>query len=141
MTDRSEEVLVPGWPTPRGYANGRLTRGRVLYVGGQIGWTLDDSGQAFVFRVHDLVGQFAQTLDNVLAVVNAAGGTPESIASMTVYVTDIPAYRAAQKELGAVWRPRLGRHFPAMALVGVTELVEPEAKVEIQATAYLGARP
>jgi len=141
VTDRSEEVLVPGWPTPRGYANGRLTRGRVLHVGGQIGWTVDDAGERFVFRVHDLIGQFAQTLDNVLAVVNAAGGTPESITSMTVYVTDIPAYRAAQKELGAVWRPRLGRHFPAMALVGVTELVEPEAKVEIQATAYLGARP
>ncbi len=141
MTDRSEEVLVPGWPTPRGYANGRLTRGRVLHVGGQIGWTVDDAGARFVFRVHDLVGQFAQTLDNVLAVVDAAGGTPESIATMTVYVTDIPAYRAAQKELGTVWRARLGRHFPAMALVGVTELVEPEAKVEIQATAYLGARP
>lgn len=136
----SEDVVVPTWPTPKGYSNGRIGRGRVLHVGGQIGWAADETG-TFVFRAHDLVGQFAQTLDNVLAVVRAAGGSAEDIASMTVFVTDIPAYRAAQKALGAVWRERLGKHFPAMALVGVTELVEPEAKVEIQSIAYIGDTP
>ncbi len=136
----SEDVIVPTWPTPKGYSNGRIGRGRVLHVGGQIGWVADEAG-TLVFRAHDLVGQFAQTLDNVLAVVRAAGGTAEDIASMTVFVTDIPAYRAAQKPLGAAWRERMGRHFPAMALVGVTELVEPEAKVEIQSVAYLGDTP
>ena len=135
----NEDVIVPAWPPPKGYANGRVGAGRVLHVGGQIGWTHDAASGRFVFRAHDLVGQFAQTLDNVLAVVTAAGGRAEDLAAMTVFVTDLPAYRATQKELGAVWRERLGRHFPAMALVGVPGLVEPEALVEIQAVAYLGA--
>lgn len=125
------EVIVPGWPQPKGYANGRIGEGRALHVGGQIGWV---DGK---FYAHELVGQFAQTLDNVLAVVRAAGGTAESIASMTVFVTDIPAYRAATRALGPVWRERMGRHYPAMALVGTPMLVEPEALIEIQAVAYL----
>lgn len=133
----TDDVNVPAWPAPRGYSNGRVGRGRVLHVGGQIGWVPDDAGR-FVFRESDLVGQFAQTLDNVLEVVRAAGGEVADIASMTVFVTDIPAYRASQRALGAAWRERLGKHFPAMALVGVTSLVEPEALVEIQAIAYLG---
>jgi enamine deaminase RidA (YjgF/YER057c/UK114 family) len=132
----SQEVRVPGWPVPRGYANGQIGRGQVLHVAGQIGW--DEHG---VFTETELVPQFARALDNVLTVVGAAGGTPEDIAAMVVYVTDIMAYRAAPKELGAVWRQRLGKHFPAMTLVGVTHLVEPKALVEIQATAYIGAAP
>lgn len=102
-------------------------------MGGQVGWE-PATGQ---FHHRDLVGQFGQCLDNILAVVEAAGGTARDIARMTVYVTDLAAYRAAQKALGAVWRPRLGRHFPAMALVGVTGLVEPDAMVEIEAVAVL----
>jgi enamine deaminase RidA (YjgF/YER057c/UK114 family) len=129
----TEEIEVPGWPAPRGYSNGRIGAGRVVHVGGQIGW--DERG---VFESVELVAQFAKALDNVLAVVHAAGGAPEDIATMTVYVTDIIAYRAAQKVLGAAWRARLGKHFPAMALVAVTHLVEPQAVVEIQATAYVG---
>lgn len=131
----SEEVRVTGWPAPRGYANGRLARGGALYVAGQIG--MDSTG---VFG-EDLVAQFAIALDNVLAVVREVGGTPEDIATMTVFVTDIAAYRAAGKALGPVWRYRLGRHFPAMALVAVTALVEPRALVEIQATAHIEGRP
>lgn len=127
------EVTVPGWPAPRGYANGRIGAGRAVHVAGQIGW--DETG-AFA---DGLVAQLARALDNVIAVVRAAGGTGEDIATMTVFVTDIAAYRAAQKELGAVWRPRLGKHFPAMALVAVSALVEERAVVEIQATAYVGA--
>jgi len=132
----SSEVSVPGWPVPRGYANGRTGRGGAVHVAGQIGW--DEHG---AFGAGALVPQFARALDNVIAVVRAAGGTPEDIAAMTVFVTDIAAYRGAQKELGAAWRARLGKHFPAMALVAVTHLVEPQALVEIQATAYVGGEP
>jgi enamine deaminase RidA (YjgF/YER057c/UK114 family) len=125
------EVIVPGWPKPIGYANGRVANGRVLHVGGQIGWTPDGK-----FLVKDLVGQFAQALDNMLAVVKAAGGDASSIAAMTVYVTNMDDYRASRKELGRIWRERLGTHYPAMALVAVAALFEREAVVEIQAVAY-----
>ncbi|HVY48298.1 MAG TPA: RidA family protein [Minicystis sp.] len=134
MTDRLTFVEVPGWPAPKGYANGVVARGATLFVAGQVGW--DASG---AFASDDLAEQFAQALDNVLAVVRAAGGGPEHLAKMTVYVTDVGAYRAATRAIGAAWRARLGRHFPAMALVGVTELVEPRAKVEIEAVAVLDA--
>jgi enamine deaminase RidA (YjgF/YER057c/UK114 family) len=132
----TEDVVVAAWPAPRGYSNGRVGRGRVLHVAGQVGWTPD--GQ---FVARDVAGQFAQTLDNILAVVRAAGGRVEDIAEMTAYVTDIPAYRAARKQLGPIWRERMGKHFPAMALVGVSALVEPEALIEIQAVAYLEESP
>jgi enamine deaminase RidA (YjgF/YER057c/UK114 family) len=125
-------VQVPEWPPPRGYANGVITTGRTLWIAGQIGW--DARGD---FQSDDLGEQFAQALDNVLAVVRAAGGAPEHVARMTVYVTDIPAYRAATAAIGKAWRARLGKHFPAMALVGVSALVEPRAKVEIEAVAAL----
>lgn len=128
----TDDVVVMTWPNPRGYSNGRIGRGRVLHVAGQVGWTPDGT-----FEAKDLVGQFAVALGNVLAVVQAAGGNPTDIAEMTVYVTDIPAYRAARKQLGPIWRERMQTHFPAMALVGVSALVEPEALVEIQAVAYL----
>lgn len=125
-------VVVPSWPRPRGYANGVVGTGRVLHVAGQIGWEPDGT-----FSSSDLIAQFARALDNVLAVVHAAGGMPTDLASMTVYVTEIETYRARAAELGPIWRERLGRHFPAMALVAVSALVEPSAKVEIQAVAHL----
>jgi enamine deaminase RidA (YjgF/YER057c/UK114 family) len=127
---------VPGWPAPKGYANGRIGAGRALYVGGQIGW--DERG---VFPPGGLIPQLGRALDNVLAVVRAAGGAAEDIASMTVFVTSIEDYRAAQRAIGPVWRERMGRHYPAMALVAVTALVEPEAVVEIQAIAQLPGGP
>lgn len=126
-------VLPEGWPAPKGYANGMLGDGRVLFVAGQVGW--DTEGRF----PEGLVAQFDQTLANFLAVVEAAGGTAEDIASMTVFCTDVGAYRAAVAELGPVWKARLGRHYPAMALVGVTELVEPAALIEIQGHAILPA--
>jgi len=132
VTARVEPVLVPGWPAPRGYANGMIGAGRTLCVAGQIGW--DAQG---VFHTDDLIGQFDQALANVVAVVTAAGAAITDLASMTIYVTDIEGYRARLKELGPVWRARLGKHFPAMALVAVAALVEPRAKVEIQATAFV----
>ena len=124
-------VVIPG-SSPKGYSDGRIGRGTVLHIAGQVGWTA-----AQKFEAKDLVGQFAQALDNILAVLAAAHAHVDDIAEMTIYVTDIAAYRAARKELGPVWRARLGTHFPAMALVAVSALVEPEAVIEIQAVAYL----
>lgn len=125
-------VQPAGWPRPKGYANGVIARGRTLFVAGQIGWLPDGT-----FASDDLVDQFGQALANVLAVVAAAGGGPEHVARMTVYVTDLPAYRASLASLGPVWKQHMGKHFPAMALVGVAGLVELRAKVEIEATAVL----
>lgn len=132
------EVLVDGWPTPKGYANGRVGQGRVLHVGGQIGWNTKGEFPERSEVDPGFVAQFAQTLDNVLAVVHAGGGRPEDIAEMTVFVVDMPMYRKARKELAAVWRERMGSFYPAMALVAVQELFEEKALVEIQAVAYIG---
>jgi enamine deaminase RidA (YjgF/YER057c/UK114 family) len=128
----TEQVVVESWPAPKGYANGRVGTGPVLHVAGQVGWNAQG-----VFEAKDLVGQFAKALDNVIAVVHAAHGRITDIAEMTMYVTDIEAYRGARKQLGPIWKERMQNHFPAMALVAVTALVEPEALIEIQAVAYL----
>ncbi len=126
-------ILQPkGWPRPRGYANGIEAAGRVIFVAGQIGWDADQ-----VFRAHDLVGQFEQVLKNILAVLAEAGAGPEHIVRMTWYLTDIAAYRMAAPDLGAVYRRLIGRHYPAMAVLEVSALVEPEALIEIEATAVL----
>jgi len=125
-------IEVPGWPRPRGYVNGVAGTGAVLHVAGQIGWSPDGS-----FASTDLVEQFGQALDNVIAVVTAAGGKPADIASMTVYVTDVADYRTRTRAIGEAWRARLGAHYPAMALVEVSGLVEAAARIEIQAVAYL----
>jgi enamine deaminase RidA (YjgF/YER057c/UK114 family) len=129
-----QSIDVPGWPRPRGYANGVVlpAGARTLLTGGQIGWEPDGT-----FTTDDFAEQFAKALDNVLAVVRAAGGAPEHVARMTVYVTDLDEYRASLASIGAAWKTRLGRHYPAMALVRVAGLLEPRAKVEIEATAML----
>jgi len=126
------QIVMLDGPPPRGYSDGRIGRGRVLHIAGQVGWTREQK-----FAVKDLVGQFTQALDNMLAVLAAAHGHVEDIAEMTIYVTDIDDYRHFRKELGLAWRARMGSHFPAMALVAVTALVERDAVVEIQAVAYL----
>ena len=119
---------------PRGYANGVLAEagGRLLFVAGQIGW---DENQRLVGD--DFVEQFARALENVVAVVREAGGAPEQIARVTVYVTDKREYGARAVEIGGRWRALMGRHFPAMSLVEVKSLLEDGAKVEIEATAVL----
>ncbi len=119
-------------PRARGYVHGMSARGHWLHVAGQIGWELDGS-----FAALDMVHQFGRALDNVLAVIREAGGQPTDLVSMTVYVTDLDAYRGSARELGEAWRARLGRHYPAMALVGVAGLVHPLSTVEIQAVACL----
>ncbi|GLS77037.1 RidA family protein [Oharaeibacter diazotrophicus] len=126
-------VLQPeGWPQPKGYANGMEARGRVVFVGGQIGWTPD-----MRFEATDLAGQIRQALLNVVAVLAEAGAGPEHVTTMTWYLIDRRDYAAKLKEIGAVWREVMGRNFPAMAVVEVSGLVEDEALVEIQATAVV----
>ena len=127
-----ENVVVPGWPRPRGYSNGVVATGRTLYVAGQIGWEPDGT---FVHR--DFIGQFDRALGNVLQVVEAAGGGPEHVVRLTIYVTDLDAYRNDLARVGEIYRRRMGKVFPAMALVGVAGLVEQQALVEIEATASL----
>lgn len=127
----SRAILPEGWPLPRGYANGMVAEGRVLVTGGLVGW--DENG---VFA-RGFLPQLERTFLNIKAVVEAGGGRIEDIVRMTWYVTDIEAYRASLKELGPVYRGVLGRHFPAMAVVQVVSLVEPDALVEIEATAVI----
>lgn len=126
-------ILPEGWPVPRGYANGMVAEGRVLVTGGLVGW--DAAG---VFAT-GFLPQLRQTLINIKAVVEAGGGRIEDIVRLTWYVTDIAAYRASLKDMGPIYREVMGRHFPAMAVVGVAALVEPEAMVEIEATAIVAA--
>lgn len=127
------EILQPeGWAKPVGYANGVAAEGRLVFVGGQIGW----NGQC-VFETDDLVGQVRQTLENVVAVVRQAGGGPEHITSMTWYFVDKAEYLANLKGIGQVYREIMGRNYPAMAAVQVVALIEDRAKVEIQAMAVV----
>jgi enamine deaminase RidA (YjgF/YER057c/UK114 family) len=125
------ELQPPGWPAPKGYANGIEASGRLVFVGGQIGW---DATGAFA---SGLVEQVRQTLSNIVAVLAEAGAGPEHIARLTWYVVDRSDYLARQKEIGAAYRSVMGRHFPAMAVVQVVALVESEALVEIEATAVV----
>lgn len=119
---------------PRGYSNGVLAPagGRLLFIAGQIAW---DSSQRIVSA--DFVEQFHQSLVNLLEVVREAGGTPASVARLVVYVTDKAEYSARTVEIGERWRELMGRHFPAMALVEVKSLLEPEARVEIEGIAVI----
>jgi enamine deaminase RidA (YjgF/YER057c/UK114 family) len=119
VKDRISFVQPPGWAPAKGYSNGALVRGPTLYVAGQIGWNAEQQ-----FESDELGEQFAQALDNVLAVVRAAGGGPADVVKMTIYVTDLDAYRTSARAIGAAWRARFG-------------LVEPRARVEIETTAVL----
>ena len=125
-------INPPGLPPPRGYSNGVVAEGRVLFVAGQIGWT-----ERSALVSDRFVDQFDQALANVLAVVKAAGGAPESVSRLTIFVTDKGQYVSAKEEIGQRYRARMGRHFPAMSLVEVKGLLEPGALVEIEATAVI----
>jgi enamine deaminase RidA (YjgF/YER057c/UK114 family) len=126
-------ILQPaGWARPKGYANGVAAEGKLVFVGGQIGWT----GQSR-FETRDLVGQVRQTLQNVVDVLAEAGAKPEHIVSMTWYLIDKKDYLANLAGIGKAYREIIGRHFPAMAVVEVTALIEDDAKVEIQAMAVI----
>ncbi len=130
----SLDILIPpGWAAPIGYAHGiAVPAGRMVFVAGQIGW---DENQKF--QSDQLVPQFEQALKNVLAVLAVAGGGPSHICRMTAYCIDRPAYVAGRAELGRIWRKLMGKHFPAMSLLFVADLLDHPAKIELEATAVI----
>ncbi len=125
-------LLPPGWPRPRGYANGIEADGRLVFVAGQIGWNARER-----FEETTLAGQFRQTLDNTLAVLREANAAPEHVVRMTWYITDKRAYLASLAEIGAAWREKMGKNYPAMAVVEVKALIEDQALIEIETTAVV----
>lgn len=135
MSPRHQQLVQPlGWARPRGYSNGVVAKGRMVFVAGQVGWDPTSSkpklGKTFA-------AQFDQALSNALAVVREAGGRPEDLARVTIYVSDKKEYLASVKQVGQAWRKRVGHHYPAMTLVEVKSLLEKGAKVEIECTAVL----
>ena len=125
-------LLPPGWPRPKGYSNAISARGRIIVTAGLVGW---DAQERFVAA--DLAGQFRQILENLRLVLAEDGAGPEHIVRMTWYVTDVAEYRASLREIGNAWRELIGKHFPAMAVVQVGALVEPQAKIEIETMAIV----
>lgn len=125
-------LLPPGWPRPKGYANGVMARGQMVFVAGMVGWDADG-----VFHTDDFAGQVRQALQNVVAVLEEAGARPEHIVRMTWYVTDKREYMAAYREVGAAFRELIGSFNAAMTAVEVSALIEDRAKVEIEVTAVI----
>ena len=129
----SHEVLQPaGWARPRGYANGIATSGRQVYIAGQIGW----DGECRLTSDR-FAGQVRQALRNIVAVLAEAGGSPEHLVRLTWFITSREEYQAELVEVGVAYREVLGRHYPVMSVVQVVALIEPRAKVEIEATAVI----
>ena len=125
-------ILPKGWPRPKGYANGVLAEGRVLFIAGQVGWNEKEE-----FESEDFVRQVEQALKNIVAVLDEAGARPEHVARMTWYVTSKSEYLDRLPEIGKVYKNVIGAVYPAMSLVQVAGLVEVGAKVEIEATAVI----
>lgn len=133
MTHR---VLQPeGWPRPRGYANGIAAEGRMVVLAGQIGW--DANGRI----AEGLPAQIGQALANIVTLLAEAQAGPEHLVRLTWFVTDMRAWREQQPAIGAAYREAIGKNFPTMSVIGVSQLVEPEALVEIEATAVLPCSP
>jgi len=127
------KVLQPqGWAPPVGYANGIAARGTVVFVAGQVGW---DAAQKF--HSADIVPQFEQALKNVLAVLAEAGGRAEHICRITAYCCDKSAYLAARPQLGRIWQALMGKHYPAMSMIFVSDLLDAPGKIELEATAVI----
>jgi enamine deaminase RidA (YjgF/YER057c/UK114 family) len=120
------------WKRAKGYANGVVAEGRTVFVAGQIGWNADQQ-----FESQDFVAQIRRALENIVAVVREAGGTPEHITRLTWFITDKREYVSRLAEVGQAYRSVMGKHFPAMTMVQVAALVEDGAKVEIEASAVL----
>ena len=127
------QVLLPeGWAPPIGYANGIAAEGRIVFIAGQVGWNAQQQ-----FESEDIVPQFRQALQNVLAVLKVAGGEARHICRMTAFCCDKPAYMAARRQLGAVWRELMGTHYPAMSMIFVVDLLDNPGKIELEATAVV----
>ncbi len=133
MADSPHHFLHPrGWKATPGYACGVAAEGRMVFLGGLIGWNADQE-----FETDDFAGQVRQALENIVAVLAEGGARPEHIVRMTWFVTDKHAYLGALREIGMAYKATIGRHYPAMALVQVVALVEDRAKVEIEVTAVV----
>ena len=132
MGESMDILQPPAWKRPKGYANGVVSSGRLVFVAGQIGWD-----EAETFKSSCMAEQTRQTLRNVLAVLSEAGAGPEHVARMTWYITDKREYLEKRKAIGEAYREVMGSHYPAMAMVQVTALMEDEAKVEIEVTAVV----
>ncbi|WP_417320624.1 RidA family protein [Emcibacter sp.] len=127
------KILQPeGWPRPKGYANGIMATGKMIFTAGIIGWNEREE-----FEHKDLIGQLRQALISTKAVLAEAGAKPEDIVRMTWYITDKKEYTENLAEIGAVWREVLGKVFPCMACVQVVALIEDAAKIEIETTAVI----
>lgn len=127
------KILQPrGWKPPIGYANGIESAGRMVFVAGQVGWN-----EQQVFESEALAVQFEQALKNVIAVLAEAGARPEHVCRMTAYCCDKPAYLAVRSELGAIWRRYMGRHYPAMSMIFVSDLLDSPGNIELEATAVI----
>jgi enamine deaminase RidA (YjgF/YER057c/UK114 family) len=130
----SHRVLCPpGWAPPIGYANGiEAAAGRIVFVAGQVGWNAQQK-----FESADIAPQFEQALKNILAILAEAGGKAEHICRMTAYCCDKPGYLAARKEIGRSWQRLMGKHFPAMTMIFVSDLLDAPGKIELEATAVV----
>ena len=128
------KVLLPeGWSPPVGYANGiAVDSGRLVFIAGQVGWNA-----AQRFESEELAAQFEQAVVNVLAVLGQAGGEAHHICRITAFCCDKPAYLAARRELGAIWRRHMGDHYPAMSMIFVADLLDSPGKIELEATAVV----
>ena len=130
-----QTLLPEGWSPPIGYANGiAVAPGRLVFIAGQVGWNAEQR-----FESEDLAPQFEQAIKNVLAVLRSAGGEPHHVCRITAYCCDKTAYLAARAELGAIWRRHMGRHYPAMSMIFVSDLLDHPGKIELEATAVLPA--
>ena len=128
-----QTLLPEGWAAPIGYANGiAVDAGRIVFVAGQVGWNAEQR-----FESEAIAPQFEQALKNIFAVLAVAGAKPQHICRMTAYCCDKPAYLAARKELGAIWRRLMGNHYPAMSMIFVSDLLDDPGKIELEATAVL----
>lgn len=126
-------ILLPtGWKPPIGYANGIEAAGRIVFIAGQVGWNAQQ-----VFESEELAPQFRQALENVLAVLAEAGGKPEHVCRITAFCCDKPAYLAARRELGGIWRKLMGDHYPCMSMIFVSDLLDNPGKIELEATAVV----
>ncbi|HRH88112.1 MAG TPA: Rid family hydrolase [Rubrivivax sp.] len=126
-------LLPPGWAPPIGYANGIVVdAGRIVFLAGQVGWNAQQQ-----FESQDIAAQFEQALKNVLTVLAQAGGKPQHICRITAYCCDKPAYLAARRQLGGIWRELMGTHYPAMSMIFVSDLLDNPGKIELEATAVL----
>lgn len=130
------DVLLPqGWAPPVGYANGiAVAPGRIVFIAGQVGWDAEQK-----FHSTEVAPQFEQALQNVLAVLAEAGGRPEHICRITAFCCDKPAYLAARAQLGAIWKRHMGRHYPCMSMIFVSDLLDSPGKIELEATAVVPA--